>query len=365
MDQTLNFLKELVAIPSSSGNEQAMVEHIKKKLVDKGELQAFDNSLILKIKGENSQKAIIFNGHIDTVPASDLWTKDPFKLTIEKDKAYGLGVSDMKSGLAIMLSLVEKYTDQQPPVDLLFMFVENEETDGRGTKKVLENLPDLNRHYPIGVEGVILEPTDASYIGIGHKGNVFINLVFEGQGGHGSEIINPELRAVAKMSHFVNELQNISASWVKKYTDRHLGKPTINVTSVKSLGSEALNAVPEAVTMTLDIRTTPKLSSSLTEELKALAKKFVFKFSMPYEPTGYGLCDPNSKVLKIVKSQVGPQNIQIFQGASDQLFFTAKNIPMIIFGPGTNAVMHHPNEFVELKKIEKCQAILEDLIEKY
>ncbi len=38
---------------------------------------------------------------------------------------------------------------------------------------------------------------------------------------------------------------------------------------------------------------------------------------------------------------------------------------MIIYGPGTNAVMHHPNEFVELKKIEKCQAILEDLIEKY
>ena len=71
MDQTLNFLKELVAIPSSSGNEQAMVEYIKKKLVDKGELQAFDNSLILKIKGENSQKAIIFNGHIDPVPGSD------------------------------------------------------------------------------------------------------------------------------------------------------------------------------------------------------------------------------------------------------------------------------------------------------
>ena len=47
--------------------------------------------------GNNAQLA--FSGHLDTVNATEDWTKNPFDLCIENDNIYGLGVCDMKGEL--------------------------------------------------------------------------------------------------------------------------------------------------------------------------------------------------------------------------------------------------------------------------
>ncbi len=51
-------------------------------------------------KGGNG-KTLMFNGHMDTMPHGDisLWTSTPLKPEIRDGKMYGLGTTDMKSGL--------------------------------------------------------------------------------------------------------------------------------------------------------------------------------------------------------------------------------------------------------------------------
>ena len=215
-------------------------------------------------------------------------------------------------------------------------------------------MPDLNAQYPDGVEGIILEPTDAKNVGIGHKGNVFVELEFSGDGGHGSVAKPYAQRAIHKAAVFIYDLPNISDRWHEKYSNAVLGEPTINVTNLQSGGSAALNAVPESATVTIDIRTTPELGKNLSQELHAIAKKYQCTFTYPHAPNGHGLCPETSTLLKIARNEFKAQDITIFQGATDQLFFTDKDIPMIIYGPGANAAMHQPNEYVEKAAIETC-----------
>lgn len=361
----LEYTKELIAITSPSGKERAITEYIESMVAAFGTVYKTGNSLALHIKGQNTKKAFILNGHTDTVPASEMWSGDPY-VPIEKNgKLYGLGASDMKSGVGIMLTLAEYYAANQPQCDMWYMFVEKEEIDGSGTKALLDYIPDLTAAYPGGVEGVILEPTDARTIGIGHKGNVFVTCTFEGEGGHGSVEKPFKLRATYKAATFVNAIGHINENWQKNYANSTLGLPTINVTDIHSQGSSALNAIPEKVVVTLDVRTTPELSTSLAQELKTIAKEYKCTYSYPYNPSGYGLCPENSVLLKIARKGFAADSILVFQGATDQLFFTEKNIPMLIYGPGCNAVMHQPDEYVEISAIETCLNTIKTLYTLY
>jgi acetylornithine deacetylase/succinyl-diaminopimelate desuccinylase-like protein len=365
MKTALQYTTDIIAIQSHSGDEDAIAQHIYKVTKKWGTVQQIGKSVVLHIVGQNRQKAFILNGHTDTVPDSPQWATDPYTAYTKDDKLYGLGASDMKSGVGIMLALAEQNAHTQPLCDMWFMFVEQEETDGRGTKAVLDTMPDFNQAYPEGVEGIILEPTDATHYGIGHKGNVFVQLTFKGAGGHGSVALPYTNRASYKAAHFIAKLSALQKIWQQDYTHKILGSPTINVTDLASLGSAAFNAVPQEVVVTLDIRTSPLLATHFEKELNMLAKKYDFSYNYPYNPSGYGLCPESSVLLSYVRSTVPSHTITVFQGATDQLFFTEKNIPMLIYGPGCNAVMHQPNEYVEITAIQKATTTIQKLITQF
>lgn len=353
----------LIAIPSASGNEKELADYIEKFVKNYGTVYRFNNSLVLKITGHNNRKAFIINGHIDTVPGNEQWTLDPLKPTIKTGKLYGLGASDMKSGVAIMLTLADKFSKTKPECDILFMFVEKEEIDGSGTKLLLESLNDLSKPYRQGIEGLILEPTNAETVGVGSKGNIFCDLTFLGRGGHGSVSLNANERATYKMANFIKYIPEIEDKWRKRYSDKTLGKPTINVTNVMSLGGDAPNVVPQQIDLKLDIRTTPSLEINFNSTMNTLAKNYDFTYVLPHGITSPGLCPQNSYLLRIVTKKFGKTSL--FQGATDQTFFTAKKIPMLIYGPGDNATMHQSDEFVTVKNIEKSQRKIEEIIENY
>src|SRR6266508_524697 len=108
MTMSVEILSELVAIPSVSGNEKKLAEYIIDRCSVPGYMaNVIDNNVAVRIPGEDSSTAVLFDGHMDTVPWSpDEWTVDPFKLLPDPrspDRRTGLGASDMKAGLALML----------------------------------------------------------------------------------------------------------------------------------------------------------------------------------------------------------------------------------------------------------------------
>ena len=143
----LEYLKELVSLNTENppGNERKAAEYVKDLLKHYGiesELQIVEDNranLIAWI-GPADGRTVILTGHLDVVPAGDGWQTDPFRLVCKDGIGYGRGVSDMKGGIASMISaLVQvKKSVTLSHTRVMLVLVCDEEIHGKGTRAFLE-----------------------------------------------------------------------------------------------------------------------------------------------------------------------------------------------------------------------------------
>ncbi len=91
-------------------------------------------------KGTGKGPSLLFNGHLDTNPATSGWTVDPWEAKIDDEFIYGIGVSNMKAGDAAYLSAVETLMacGLRPKGDVILSFVVGELQGGIGTVRMIE-----------------------------------------------------------------------------------------------------------------------------------------------------------------------------------------------------------------------------------
>ena len=193
MVKTIEILSELTAILSESGKEQPVADYIEAWLAKHTShtTTRLGSNILVHIPGKNQKKCLIFNGHIDTVKIGDRsnWQTDPLALTEKDGKLYGLGASDMKGAIAAMMALAAQYSQEQPACDIYCMFVVEEETTGNGTNDSFNHLKPLLKTYE-EVAAIVGESTTLNAV-LGHRGNAFVKVRFQGIGGHASR--PPEL----------------------------------------------------------------------------------------------------------------------------------------------------------------------------
>ena len=103
--EVLALCKKLVSNRSYSGEENAVADVLKcfmrQKQFDDFCTDKYGN-VIGKIKGDRTGNKVLFDGHMDTVPADnkETWKHDPFVPVVEDGKLYGRGTSDMKGAVA-------------------------------------------------------------------------------------------------------------------------------------------------------------------------------------------------------------------------------------------------------------------------
>lgn len=365
--KTLEIVQSLVDIPSETGNEAAIASHIAEMCHKFGwETEDVDGSIVARLRGIDSSKAFILNGHTDTVPVSSIWNTDPFTLTQDTqnhDKLYGLGVSDMKSGLAVMLKIAEEISLTPPPYDIWLFFTKQEETDNAGAKAVTEWFAANHRYVYATVGGIILEPTDARFIGVGHRNGLKLHAIANGIGGHGSKEYPAHLTAIGKLARFVAELELIQAEWQAIYPHELLGSPTINTANI-SAGNGKHNVVPSFASAEFDLRTTPSLAAVLPEILPRLEEKYDIILTSPWQPTDT-LCPPDEHIYTSVQKALPDLPLQAFPGSTDLFTFLEHEIPMLIYGPGTVEAMHIPNEYVKISAIKLAKKTIQHVMRNY
>ena len=120
-------LRDLISIPSPSGSEAQVAAYICDFLkANKVGVERDKHGNVIAVVG-TGEEVLHINGHMDTVAPVDTWTRDPFKAVVENGLIYGLGASDMKSGLVVMMDLARKVT---PRVRAVFSFTICEEGSG-------------------------------------------------------------------------------------------------------------------------------------------------------------------------------------------------------------------------------------------
>ncbi len=259
----VNFLRDMIRIPSESCHEKEVIQRIKKEMEKVG----FDEIIIDplgNILGRigNGKRVLVYDAHIDTVGVGDpkSWKYDPYEGKLENGIIYGRGASDQEAGMASMVYGAKIIKDLKLFSDFTLWIVgtvQEEDCDGLCWQYIINEKiiprPDIV---------VITEPTNLN-IYRGHRGRMEMSVTVKGISCHGSA---PERgdNAVYKMAKVVNEIEKLNG---KLKDDPFLGKGTVTVSYIEC-NTPSLCAVPDRAYIHLDRRLT-------AGEDKALAVKQV------------------------------------------------------------------------------------------
>jgi putative selenium metabolism hydrolase len=246
------FLREMIAIPSESAGEKAVVGRV----ADEMRRVGFDE---VKIDGlgnvlgrvGSGPVVVAIDGHLDTVGVGDpaAWTRDPYKGELKDGVIYGRGASDQEAGIAAGVhgARIAKELGLLDGVSLWVTgTVMEEDCDGLCWQYIL-------REGVLRPEVVVItEPTN---LGVyrGHRGRMEMEVRTRGLSCHGSA---PErgVNAVYKMAPIVADVERLNER-LAAGADPFLGKGSVTISEIRST-SPSLCAVADSATIHLDRRLT-------------------------------------------------------------------------------------------------------------
>ena len=209
----VKFLRDMIAIPSESCEEEGVVrriaEELKKLGYDKVEFDGLGN--VIGWMGEGD-KIIAIDSHIDTVGIGNRanWEKDPYEGYETDDIIYGRGGSDQEGGMASAAYGVKIMKDLNLiPAGYKMMVVgsvQEEDCDGMCWQYI------VNKFFPEAREKIEFiistEPTDGG-IYRGHRGRMEIRVDVRGVSCHGSA---PERgdNAIYKMADILQDVRALN-----------------------------------------------------------------------------------------------------------------------------------------------------------
>ena len=350
----LDLLINLLKIPTvnGEGNEKVLATFISDYFHIYGircEIDCFDNGLanvIARIDGEDKNRFIVLNGHLDTVPYGDQsqWINPPWIPVVSENRVYCRGASDMKSGLAAMIyalcSLIEE--GKKPKRTILFIGTSDEEKNGKGATRI------VNQKILESAESLIVGEPTGNAIGLLQKGCLWLELKVKGRTSHGA-YPSEGLNAVELGFDFCNLLKNKLTS----YTMEYLGPSTLSINQV--IGGIAHNMVPDDASFLLDIRMTPSLSiETIIKLFEEISKNMEIQYnglSLTYsiENNRIPINTPleNKEVIAFRHCMENESNIIGLNFFSDASILTYKlpKLPVILFGPGKPSLAHQANEY--------------------
>ncbi|MDN5335240.1 MAG: hypothetical protein PWR02_266 [Synergistales bacterium] len=368
------FLRDMIAIPSESCNEEAVILRIKEEMekvgFDRIEIDPMGN--ILGYIGSGS-RLVAMDAHIDTVGIGDrsLWEYDPYEGYEDDEIIVGRGASDQEGGMASMVYGARIIKDLGLEDDYTLLVtgtVQEEDCDG------------LCWQYIINEDGirpefvVITEPTSLN-IYRGQRGRMEIKVATKGLSCHGSV---PERgdNAIYKMAPL---LQEVRALHENLHDDPFLGKGSLTVSEI-FFSSPSRCAVADGCSISIDRRLTHGETWEMAlQEIRNLpaAKEKNAEVSMyTYERPSYtGLVYPTKcyfptwvleedhpacqATVKAYRDLFGKEPLVDKWGFSTNgvSIMGRYGIPCIGFGPGHEDQAHAPNERTWKDELVKAAAL--------
>jgi succinyl-diaminopimelate desuccinylase len=314
-------------------------------------------SVVARAGGSDRKAPLCLTGHLDVVPlGARAWTKDPFNGDTDGDRLYGRGASDMKAGVAAILLAARAYGKKlagTPGVVIVLTAAEEGGCIGSA---------QLAKTALLGSAGAMIvgEPT-SNYPLVGHKGSVKFHARFRGVSAHGSM---PELgvNAIYKAGKALAQLENFDFR-----TSAHpvMGKPSLNVGTIE--GGVTVNAVPDAASIGVDIRTVPGMDhEALLERLRASlpdAELDVFSNLKPvWTDPGDEWVQRVFAICKPYLSEPAAARTAPYMTDAANLLKVYAGVPTVVLGPGEAAMAHQTDEYVSQERIRQSVAIYESLI---
>lgn len=340
----------LCRIASPIGHEGPLADHVEAwshRHYAPADVVRHGHSLVVG-RLEDPRPTVALVGHLDTVPAHP--EDGPPRL--EGERVYGLGASDMKGGLAVMMALAEVLPRDALPVNLLLMLYEREEGPylESGLGPLFERVPQLSRvHF-----AVAMEPTD-NVVQVGCVGSLHVSLRFEGRSAHSARPWQGH-NAIHQAGPLLAELLARPRQEVV-----HEGFAFYEVMSItRAAGGRARNVVPESFELNLNYRFAPGKSLEAAQEdvHRVVAGRAQVAFT-DLAPSGR-VCAANPLYRQLLALTGLPAASK--QAWTDVARFGEFGVDAVNFGPGETAQAHQANESASVPALavayQKLEAFL-------
>jgi len=319
----------LVDIPSETGNEKSIREALSDRL------SGFDqfpirNSLVV---GEPAPGKVLLVGHTDTVPL-----QGHVGAKVEAGRLYGLGATDMKGGLAVMVHLVETLGTEG--IVAIFYAGEEGPLKNNDLAFVLNALPLLEE----ASAGIVMEPTNRE-LHAGCQGSINAQAVFVGEAAHAARPwagINAITRAgefLSMMGEIQPELHPIEGLEFKE---------VISIT--RASGGIANNIIPSRFELNVNYRFSPDRSmEDAIEHLTTICSGADVFEVVDAAPAAYPEVS-HPLFNDLAAAADAPTSHK--QGWTDVAQLAARGVPAVNFGPGETKLAHKPGESILLDDLD-------------
>jgi succinyl-diaminopimelate desuccinylase len=348
MGDLLAVTRDLMAVPSLSGQEGALADLVADALgVCPGlEVERVGDNVVARTALGRSQR-LVLAGHLDTVPPGG--NQAP---RLEGDTLWGVGASDMKGGLAVMLDLAT--TVREPAVDVTWCFYAREEIgrDDSGLLELWDRRPDLLE----GDAAVLGEPT-STLVEAGCQGTMRVAITLRGVRAHTARPFTGR-NAVHRLGPLLQRV----AEWGGREVVLDGCTYAEQLQAVAVEGGVAGNVVPDEARVSLNHRYAPDRHRDEAEAfLHALLDPVLeLQAGDRWELLDAGDGAPPSLGHPLLKSLVeqsgGAPKAKV--GWTDVASFWEHGVPAANFGPGDPLLAHHPDERVTRDALERARQVL-------
>ncbi len=412
-DAMTRFLRDLIAIPSESCEEEGVIKRcaaeMEKLGFDKVEIDPQGNCLGWMGSGD---KIIAFDGHIDTVGVGNIdnWEFSPYEGYENETEIGGRGGSDQEGGVvsAVYGAKIMKDLNLIPEgyAILVTATVQEEDCDGLCWQYIY-NEDKIKPEFVVSTE-----PTDGG-VYRGHRGRMEIRVDVHGVSCHGSA---PERgdNAIYKMADIIRDVRSLNENDAADATEikglvkmleaqynpawqdaNFLGRGTVTVSQI-FYTSPSRCAVADSCAISLDRRMTAgETFESCLDEIRALpaVRKYgddvvvsMYKYDRPawtglvYETECYFPTWINPEEAPHVQAlaqahqalygnervgEPGAMDKRSGRPLIDKWTFSTNcvatqgrySIPSVGHGPGAESQAHAPNEIIWKSDLVRCAAV--------
>jgi succinyl-diaminopimelate desuccinylase len=329
----------LIDIPSVSRSEQELTAYLREtvrlpSVHDDGESLVFAK--------REGRPLVLLAGHTDTVPA-----QSNLPGSLAGGSVVGLGASDMKGGLAVMVELANWAVTASLAFDLALLFFPREELGPA------ENpLPGVFEAVPLVDDAslvVCLEPTDNT-LQLGCLGNLNARVVFEGRSAHSARpwlginavgVALEGLRGVLELDPRDVEIEGLVFREVLSVTEIH--------------GGVATNVIPARVEATLNFRYAPDRAP---EDAAARVAELVGREVAILANSPPARVPSLDSPLLVALRAAGSFAVEPKQAWTNVADFAARGLDAVNLGPGATRYAHTADEQVEVAELERTLAAL-------
>lgn len=334
-------LVKLLTKYSPSGDEEEAQQEVFSLLLANG----FENvrrdpaGNVLGEKGDGG-RTLLFCSHVDTVPGL-------IEVKLESGRIFGRGAVDAKASLVAMALAASNYGGRS--LRLLYSSVVGEESDSKGVRRLLEEIP-----VPDYV--IIGEPTGIRAAAVAYRGSATVSIRVSTQGGHSSSPMD-DFNAIVQTMRLVEHVK--TRMTFSKDLFSNIG---VSITMIK--GGYGDSRIPDSCEARLNLRYPPpigfeKLSRMFSTVLNEYVENMGGTLKTDYDFIDHldGYASAKDQVLinavrEAVRKTLGRELLLIRKlGTSDFNYTGLKwGRPQLAWGPGDPSLAHSSLESITVEE---------------